>query len=180
MTQIYEGMFLLDNEFVRADWKRAKQLVTGTLEKHGAKVLAARRWDERRLAYPIQRRQRATYLLAYYEVGGDAVATIRRDLDLSEQILRFLVTSTECVPAEEYQLSELENSPDFMPPPPPQDDASELEEQELVEVEVDEEDLVEDVEGSVVEIPAPRPARVPARSAAEGSAGTVADASKEA
>lgn len=179
MTQIYEGMFLLDNEFVREDWKRAKQLVTGTLEKHGAKVLAARRWDERRLAYPIQRRRRATYLLAYYEVEGDAIGTIRRDFDLSEQILRFLVTSTEQVPAEEYQLSELENSPDFMPPPPPQDDSAELEEQELVEVEVDEEDLVEEVEEPVEDVPPVRPARAAAKPAAEGSPGIEADASKE-
>ena len=169
MTEIYEGMFLLDNEFVREDWKRAKQLVTGTLEKHGAKVLAARRWDERRLAYPIQRRKRATYLLAYYEVDGDNIATIRRDFDLSEQILRFLLASTEAVPAEEYQLSELENAPDFAPPPPPVDDASETEETELVEVEVDVEDLVEESEESSEEPRRAAPASPKAAAAPETS-----------
>ena len=36
-------MFLLDNQAVRDDWQKAKALVTGTLEKHGGIVIAARR-----------------------------------------------------------------------------------------------------------------------------------------
>lgn len=143
MTQIYEGMFLLDNEVVRADWKRAKEVVTGTLEKHGGKIHAARRWDERRLAYPIQRRRRATYLLAYYEVPPEHITNLRRDFDLSESVLRYLITATEEVPAREVELSEFENSAEFVAPPPPEDDAAEPE----VEVETSSDDEDEDGDG---------------------------------
>ena len=48
MSQIYEGMFLLDNDLVREGWDGAKSTVTAALEKHGGKVHTARRWDERR------------------------------------------------------------------------------------------------------------------------------------
>lgn len=123
MTNIYEGMFLLDNEVVRQDWKRAKEVVTGTLEKHGAKIHAARRWDERRLAYPIERRRRATYLLAYYEIAPENIVNLCRDIELSEPIMRYLLTSTAAVPEGEYKLSEVENSADFSVPAPPDDDA---------------------------------------------------------
>ena len=59
MSQIYEGMFLLDNDVVREGYEGAKALVTSALDKHGATLLSARRWDERRLAYPISGRRRA-------------------------------------------------------------------------------------------------------------------------
>ncbi|MFT5478028.1 MAG: hypothetical protein ACI8Y8_003390, partial [Planctomycetota bacterium] len=35
LATVYEGMFLLDNQVVREDWKAAKALVTATIEKHG-------------------------------------------------------------------------------------------------------------------------------------------------
>jgi ribosomal protein S6 len=59
-------MFLLDNQVVRADWRQAKTLVADLLAKNGAKVLCARRWDERKLAYTIRGRTRGTYLIAYF------------------------------------------------------------------------------------------------------------------
>ena len=51
---LYEGMFLIDNDTVRAGWASAKAVVTDLIAKHGGSVSSARRWDERRLAYPIR------------------------------------------------------------------------------------------------------------------------------
>jgi small subunit ribosomal protein S6 len=125
LTHLYEGMFLLDNQVVREDWKKAKALVTEVLEKHGAKMKCARRWDERKLAYPIKNRHRGTYLLAYYEVGGDAGPNIRRDFDLSERVLRYLIVSCDAVPEGEMDLAAAEQVADFAVPAPPPDDAVE-------------------------------------------------------
>ena len=127
MTRLYEGMFLLDNQVVREDWTKAKSLVTDTLKKHGANVLSARRWDERKLAYPIATRRRATFLLAYYEVGIEHIGEMRRDFDLSEKVLRYLILSREAVPAGELELAALEQATDFSVPAPPPDDAPEPE-----------------------------------------------------
>lgn len=124
MTQTYEAMFLLDNQVVREDWKKAKTLVTDTLRKHGAKVLCARRWDERRLAYSIRRRQRATYCLAFYEMGSDGGgAALRRDLDLNENVLRYLMLQRDALPPGEIERAAAEDATGFSVPPPPPDDA---------------------------------------------------------
>lgn len=125
MSRIYEIMFLIDNEVVRAGWQQAKSQATALLEKHGGKVLAARRWDERKLAYPIRRRRRGTYLLSYCELGGDGVATLRRELDISEVVLRYLILRVESVPPKELELTRAESAADFRVPEPPQDDARE-------------------------------------------------------
>lgn len=127
MAQIYEGMFLLDNEVVREDWRRAKSVVTDVLEKNGGTVHTARRWDERKLAYGIKHRQRATYFLVYYEIPGDRIPVLIRDLDLSEPILRYLLTKAPVVPEGERELAEAERAPDFVVPSPPPDEVGSYE-----------------------------------------------------
>jgi len=128
MTRVYEGMFVLDNQLVREDWKAAKAVVTSALEKHGGKVHTARRWDERRLAYPIANHQRGTYLLAYFDIPGDGLPVLTRDLELSEPVLRHLILQAVAVPETEVELSKAEEAADFEVPAPPADDAVEEEE----------------------------------------------------
>ena len=90
---IYEGMFLLDSGRAAKDWEATKALVDNVLQRYGAKPVLADRWDERKLAYPIKRQKRGTYYLNYFDATGDAVTNIRRDLTLTEGVLRFLVLS---------------------------------------------------------------------------------------
>ena len=138
MSRTYEIMYLLDNNVVRAGWKEAKATATGLIEKHGGKVLSARRWDERKLAYTIRQRRRGTYLLAYAELGPANVATLRRELDLTESVLRYLILSAEVVPATELELSQAESTAGFVVPPPPEDVLEAHEEYEEDEVADDE------------------------------------------
>jgi len=118
-------MFLLDNQVVREDWKKAKAVITDTLKKHGARVICARRWDERRLAYTIRRRRRATFCLAFYEMGDEGIVALRRDLELNENVLRYLILAKDQVPADEIGLAAAEDASDFTVPAPPPDDAPE-------------------------------------------------------
>ena len=119
MTRLYEAMFLLDNQVVREDWKKAKAIVTDTLTKHGATVKCARRWDERKLAYPIRGKHRATYLIAYYEMGNEAIPAMRRDFELNESVLRYLILARELIPDGEIDLAAAEQAADFSVPAPP-------------------------------------------------------------
>jgi small subunit ribosomal protein S6 len=88
---IYEGMFLLDSGRAAKDWEGTRALVDAVLDRYGAKAILKDRWDERKLAYPIKRQKRGTYYLNYFDATGDAVTNIRRDLTLTEGVLRFLV-----------------------------------------------------------------------------------------
>jgi small subunit ribosomal protein S6 len=122
LTKLYEGMFLLDNQVVREDFKAAKRAVTDVLTKHSAEVVSARRWDERRLAYPVKHRRRATYFLAYFNAPSTAGPLLRRDFELDERILRYLIVSTDSVPEGEAALAAAEDATDFVAPAPPGDD----------------------------------------------------------
>ncbi len=122
MGNLYEGMFLLDNQVVRADWGRAKAAVTELLAKHGARVHTARRWDERKLTYKIKGHTRATYLLAYFDAGPGGVNEMRRDLELEERILRYLIIGAAEVPADEVTKTQEEAVDGYAVPVPPQDE----------------------------------------------------------
>lgn len=140
---LYEAVFLLDNAVVREDWKKAKALVTDALAKHGGTARTARRWDERRLAYKIRGRSRATYLMTYIDIPGDNLPALRRELDLSERVLRHLILRVEEIPAAEHELAAAENAEGFVVPAPPPDDMPEA---EPVVAEPAEEVLVPDLE----------------------------------
>jgi small subunit ribosomal protein S6 len=115
-------MFLIDNDLVRAGWSGAKGVVTDLIAKHGGSVLTARRWAERKLAYPVRHRRRGTYLLCYYEMPVQGISGLVRELDISESVLRYLLLAAEEVPEKERELAQLEQASDFIVPEPPPDD----------------------------------------------------------
>ena len=102
-TKTYECMCLLDNREVRKGWESLKTAVAGLFTKHGAKVLSSRRWDERRLAYPMKGQLRATYLLIYFSIDTNAIPALRRELEFSEEMLRYMITDCAEVPADAYE-----------------------------------------------------------------------------
>lgn len=123
MTRTYECMFLVDNDVVRAGWQGAKKAVSDLLGKHGGGFVTSRRWAERRLAYPIRHKNRATYLLAYCDLDPIQMNDLRRDLDINETVLRYLILAAEAVPDEERELTAAEEGSEFVVPEPPADDA---------------------------------------------------------
>lgn len=99
----YECMLLLDNREVKQGWDQLKETVNAMFTKFGAEVLSSRRWAERRLAFPIKGQQRGTYLLVYFNGETASNTQIRRDLELSEVVLRYQISACEQIPEEAYE-----------------------------------------------------------------------------
>ena len=90
--KLYEGLFLMDQAGIAGDLSGALAHVQAMFDRAEAEVLALRKWDERKLAYPIKNQKRGTYLLALFRVNPVQIANIERDCNLSEQVLRVLFT----------------------------------------------------------------------------------------
>jgi small subunit ribosomal protein S6 len=93
----YEGMFLLP----AGDVDAAIKLVRGIIEKHGGTIMVIKKWDERKLAYEMGPHKRGLYILAYFSGPGSIVVPIERDVTLSDNILRVLVTHADHMNIEE-------------------------------------------------------------------------------
>jgi small subunit ribosomal protein S6 len=88
---VYECMFLLDTNKVAGDVANAESQLLGLLQKHNAEALAHRTWDERRLAYPINKHKKGLYYLMYIRTEGKNLINIERDLALNETIVRSMI-----------------------------------------------------------------------------------------
>ena len=84
-------MFLVDTADAAADWEGTVGLITGIIEKRGGEVVSSKKWDERRLAYEINKLNRGTFILVYFNANPLRIAAIERDVTLSENIIRVMI-----------------------------------------------------------------------------------------
>jgi len=90
----YEAMFLL-GAAATSDVDKSITLVRGIIERHGGKLLVLKKWDERKLTYEIKGQKRGLYIISYFTAPGPAIASIERDVNLSEEVLRVLITDAQ-------------------------------------------------------------------------------------
>jgi small subunit ribosomal protein S6 len=88
----YECLFLLDPTKTAADADGVKAQLHGTLEKYGAEILASRKWDDRKLAYPINGQKKGVYHLTFFKADSLKMVDIDHDFRLNENILRHMVS----------------------------------------------------------------------------------------
>lgn len=98
----YEAMFLV-NQSVAADLNGVITHIRNILDRGHAKLIALRKWDDRRLAFEIEKQKRGIYFLAYFSSDPVNLAHIERDCNLSEQILRVLCLRADHLTLEEMQ-----------------------------------------------------------------------------
>ena len=101
----YEAMFLFPPPGA-VDVDGMTNLARGIIERHGGSVLHIKKWDERKLSYEIKRQKRGTYIIAYYKGPGPSVAAIERDVNLSEDVLRVLITDATHLNQKEMEAVE--------------------------------------------------------------------------
>jgi small subunit ribosomal protein S6 len=94
-ANVYECMFLLDTNKVAGDVANAEQQLLSLVQKHNAEPLAYRPWDERRLAYPINKHKKGLYYLMYFRSEGKNLANIEHEIALNEMIVRSLILKIE-------------------------------------------------------------------------------------
>lgn len=100
LTRMYEGMFLADAGDANSNWDAVLEAVNTVLSRAKADVKSVRKWDERRLAYPVGKCKRGTYILSYFEADPEAIAGIERDVVLSETLLRSMILRADRIPQD--------------------------------------------------------------------------------
>lgn len=99
-TSVYEAMFLI-SQSEAADFNGAIAHIEEILGRGHAEIVSMRKWDERRLAYEIEKQRRGVYILTYFRAPTKSIAHIERDCNLSERIMRVMILSAEHLSDEE-------------------------------------------------------------------------------
>jgi ribosomal protein S6 len=105
----YELTYIVRPDLDDKGTKAAAERVQGWITQGGGSLTNVQEWGKRRLAYPISHHAEGTYYVYRVQMDPDAAAGIEHELNLDEQVLRFLMLQLD--PAE---LEALKN-----PPPPP-------------------------------------------------------------
>lgn len=85
----YETMCIVDPEVVGDAYTAILDKFKGILADQKAELLKVDEWGERKLAYPILKKDRGIYVLFFFEAESDALNEFERRLRLDESIMRF-------------------------------------------------------------------------------------------
>jgi small subunit ribosomal protein S6 len=91
-TRQYEAMFLLDNAAAVADFDGTAAIVDQILTRNGATIVQKEKWDERKLAYEIDKKADGSYHLLHFTVAPETLDEISRVLKIDDTVMRHLAT----------------------------------------------------------------------------------------
>jgi len=90
----YEVIYILDSRLSDGDKTEVGKQVTELVNKLGGKVVDSKVWiDRQKMAFAIKKAWEGTYYLLNVEMPGGEVARLRRELQINERVLRFLIVS---------------------------------------------------------------------------------------
>ena len=99
---------------------------TRTIVTAGGQIIKVSPWGRRRLAYKIGPHHEASYFIIVFDAPSEAVAELERGLNITEEVLRHLVTRVERPtssrrPSGADDEEELADEDDVLAPPPDED-----------------------------------------------------------
>jgi ribosomal protein S6 len=88
-------MFIISDTVAGSDWEAAVKHVEDLLKNRGAEIIKSEKWEERKFAYKLKGYKRGTYLLVYFNAPTDSISLIKRDFELSDNVLRTLIVKVD-------------------------------------------------------------------------------------
>ena len=120
----YEALLLVEPTIAAKEWPRVGEEVDRIVKRHGAAVLSVVKFGERKLAFPVRKSNRGSYVVAYFSSPEKALGKIKADFQLSEVVMRSLILThageLRTVPPRDFEtagpLPPKTDRPGFVPP----------------------------------------------------------------
>jgi small subunit ribosomal protein S6 len=91
----YELMLILRPDVADDKAQAVIDRTTRQVSAGGGQIVKVAPWGRRRLAYQIDRYREGSYHIVLFEAPADALAEMERGLQITEEVLRHLVTRVE-------------------------------------------------------------------------------------
>ena len=91
----YEIMFVVKPTLDEASIKKVFEDTKAMLKKNKAKIVEEKEMGQKELAYEIKKHKTGYYFLLVIEADGEVVKEFNRVCNISEDIIRYLVTKIE-------------------------------------------------------------------------------------
>ena len=91
----YEIMFILSTQLTDEEKKANIELVETTLTKAGAVELKTEVLGEKKLAYPIKKKENGYYVLTLLQIDGTKLTEVEAKLNITETILKYMIVKND-------------------------------------------------------------------------------------
>lgn len=114
----YELMFIVHPDNAGDAYTAVVDKFKGVLAELNCEMLQVEEWGEKKLAYPILKQGRGSYVLFYFKGAADTVTEIERRMRIDDAIIRFMTVArdegfeppAQVAPAEETAEAATEES----------------------------------------------------------------------
>ncbi|HCM51673.1 TPA: 30S ribosomal protein S6 [Candidatus Saccharibacteria bacterium] len=94
LLNLYEIAVLYDPG-LEIDLDKASGKIEKIITEAGGKIANTDNWGKRKLAYPIKKNEFAIYVFYTVEAPAEAVAHIEQTLNITDEVIRFLITKPD-------------------------------------------------------------------------------------
>ena len=91
----YEIMFILSTQLAHEEKQAGIKLVEDTLAKAGAVEIKTEVWGDRKLAYPIKKKENGYYVLTLFQMDGTGLTEVEAKLNITESILKYMIVKND-------------------------------------------------------------------------------------
>jgi small subunit ribosomal protein S6 len=99
---LYE-LAVLYHPDLEIDLEKAENRVKKIVTDNGGQITKTDNWGKRKLAYPINKQDFAVYVFYTAEIPGENVARIEQTFNITDEIVRFLITRPDLKAAEKAE-----------------------------------------------------------------------------
>lgn len=85
----YETIFIVHPDLAGEAYTAAVDKFKGVLTGQGAEILKVDEWGVRKLAYPVKKQNRGSYVLVAFDGGPAVVAEFERRMRIDDTIIKF-------------------------------------------------------------------------------------------
>ena len=91
----YEIMFILSTQLTDEEKQAKVKFVEETLAKSEAAEIKTEVWGEKKLAYPIKKKENGYYVLTTFQIDGIKLAEVEARLNIEESILKYMIVKND-------------------------------------------------------------------------------------
>ena len=91
----YEIMFILSTQLTDEEKQAGVTFVENTLTAARATEVKTEIWGDRKLAYPIKKKENGYYVLTTFQADGTRFTEIEAKLNINESLLKYMIVKND-------------------------------------------------------------------------------------
>ena len=126
MSNKYETMYIIRPDLTEDQVTQETKKYEAFLQERNVENLTIRNHGKKRLAYNIGKHQDGIYVQMNYQIDGDVISQLQRQMRLSENVIRFLTLTVDEIPES---TAEIPSTPTVTPQTEPTPDTAATEDE---------------------------------------------------